>query len=65
MYGKTKNKEQSSDQLRIDQDLHEKLERFCEDSGMPKTTAIERSLTAFIDSYYAERERFKTDTVKQ
>jgi len=63
--GRPKTKSSHPISFRIDQDLHEKLERFCEDSGMPKTTAIERSLTAFIDSYYAERERFNTDTVKQ
>jgi hypothetical protein len=37
--------------IRMEQDLYERLKQFCEDSGQPKTVAIERALKAYIDSY--------------
>ena len=31
--------------------IYERLETFCEESGQPKTTAVERALLAYLDDY--------------
>ncbi len=31
--------------------IYERLVAFCEESGQPKTTAVERALTAYLDDY--------------
>lgn len=31
--------------------IYERLARYCEDSGQPKTVAVERALTAYFDKY--------------
>lgn len=37
--------------VRLEQELYERLNDFCERSGQPKTVAIERALKAYIDDY--------------
>ncbi len=37
--------------IRMEQDLFDRMEDFCERSGQPKTVAIERALTEYIDNY--------------
>ncbi len=38
--------------VRLEKGIFEKLSRFCEDSGQPKTVAVERALEMYIDDYY-------------
>ena len=42
--------------LRIEIELFDRLNQFCEDSGQPKTVAMERALTMYIDDYYEKQE---------
>lgn len=43
--------------IRMEQKVYERLNAFCERSGQPKTTAIERALTEYIDAYDKLMER--------
>ena len=38
--------------VRLEKGIFEKLSRFCEDSGQPKTVAVGRGLGMYIDDYY-------------
>lgn len=38
--------------LLMDREVAERLEQFCKDSGLSKTSAIEKALSAFMDNYY-------------
>ncbi len=38
--------------MRLEKGIFEKLSRFCEDSGQPKTVAVERALEMYINDYY-------------
>lgn len=38
--------------VRLEKGIFEKLSRFCEDSGQPKTVAVERALEMYINDYY-------------
>lgn len=38
--------------MRLEKGIFEKLSKFCEDSGQPKTVAVERALEMYIDDYY-------------
>lgn len=37
--------------VRLDSDLFDKLNEYCEKSGQTKTTAVERALVMFIEDY--------------
>ncbi len=37
--------------VRMDADVYNRLESYCETSGVPKTTAIERAVSLYIDNY--------------
>lgn len=39
----------------IESPIYERLARFCEDAGQPKTIAVERALTAYLDDYDAKQ----------
>ncbi len=43
--------------IRMEQDLFDRMEDFCERSGQPKTVAIERALSEYIDNYDKMMER--------
>ena len=43
--------------IRISTPLLNRLNQFCEDSGQPKTTAMERALAAYMDSYYEDMKK--------
>ena len=38
--------------VRLEKGIFEKLSRFCEDSGQPKTVAVQRALEMYINDYY-------------
>ena len=50
-------KDSSPVTIRMDQKVYERLNAFCERSGQPKTTAIERALSEYIDTYDKLMER--------
>lgn len=37
--------------VRLDSELFERLNKYCEKSGQTKTTAVERALAMFIEDY--------------
>lgn len=45
--------------VRLEQALYEKLNQFCEDSGQPKTVAIERALAMYIEDYYDKQTKLE------
>ena len=45
--------------VRLDQETYDRLNDFCARSGQPKTTAMERALKAYIDTYDAQQEMLK------
>ena len=51
----------SADIGRIEKRTFERLEKFCEDSGLGKTVTLERALNMYMDEYYGEVEITKGD----
>lgn len=49
--------------VRLEQELYDRLNDFCERSGQPKTVAIERSLKAYIDDYDKMMEKVNSHDV--
>ena len=43
----------------IELPIYERLEVFCKESGQPKTTAVERALTAYLDEYEEKQKMLK------
>lgn len=39
---------------RIEKKTFERLEKFCEDSGLGKTVTLERALNMYMDEYYGK-----------
>lgn len=50
--------------VRMEEELYNRLNDFCERSGQPKTVAIERALKAYIDDYDAMMEKINTVEVQ-
>lgn len=42
--------------IKLDREIHEKLERFCEESGQSKTVAVERFLNRALNEYFSRAE---------
>ncbi len=42
--------------IRMDLDVYEELEKFCEETGLTKTTATEKILHKFFEEYFAKSE---------
>ena len=40
--------------IRMEQEIYERLEEYCQKSGQSKTVAIERAVKFFIDDYDAK-----------
>ena len=38
--------------IKLDKGISDKLERFCTESGQPKTVAVERFLEKCLDDYF-------------
>ena len=45
--------------IKLETSVYEKLERFCEESGQPKTTAVERFLNRDLDEYFEKPEEVR------
>ena len=43
--------------IRLDKEISDKLERFCEESGQSKTVAVERFLNRCLDEYFSKPEK--------
>ena len=44
--------------IRMEQKLYDRLEEYCKQSGQPKTVALERALTNYIDTYDKKEAEF-------
>lgn len=62
-YGKTK-KTSHPITVRLEQAIYDRLNQFVEDSGQPKTVALTRALTMYMDDYY-ERQRLLEEAVEK
>ena len=38
--------------IKLDREIHEMLEKFCEESGMNKTIATEKILSRYLGEYF-------------
>ena len=38
--------------VKLDREIHEQLEDFCEESGMTKTIAVEKILKHYLEGYF-------------
>ena len=43
--------------IRMEKQTYDRLAEFCEESGQPKTVAIERAVNHYIDEYNKKMER--------
>ena len=46
--------------MRLEKKTADKLELFCNDSGLTKTMAVQRALEKFIDDYYVQQEKLQS-----
>lgn len=53
--GRPKTRDFKTVNFNIDVKVLEKLERFCKETGLTKTTAIERILDKLLTEYFAEK----------
>ena len=53
--GRPKTRDFKTVNFNMDVKVLEKLERFCEETGLTKTTAIERILDKLLTEYFAEK----------
>ena len=42
--------------VKLEREIHDKLEKFCEESGQSKTVAVERFLKKCLDEYFSKPE---------
>ena len=47
--------------IRMDKTIYEKLVQFCDESGQPKTIAIERAVEEYINKYDGKLKHLKTE----
>lgn len=43
--------------FRLEKEIFDRLERFCEDSGQSKTVAVERALDGYFRQYYQSTQK--------
>ncbi len=43
----------------VEKQIYDRLVKFCEDAGQTKTVAVERALTAYLDSYERMQKKLK------
>lgn len=60
MRGRPKGKEMKTVTVRVGVDTNEKWEQFCEETGLSKTMAVEKIMTAFFDEYFSKPEAERT-----
>ena len=42
--------------IKLDREIHEQLEQFCDESGMTKTIAVEKILAQYLTRYFERPE---------
>lgn len=46
--------------VKLDREVHEQLEQFCDESGMSKTVAVEKILGRYFDDYFQRPKEDRT-----
>ena len=41
--------------FRLATDVHDRLDKYCEESGQSKTVAVERAITMYIDDFETKK----------
>ncbi len=58
--GRPRGKEMKILNLRVDPETVEMLTRFCEETGVPKTVAVNKILNAFFADFFSKPEEERT-----
>lgn len=45
--------------IRMATDTYNRMDKYCEETGVPKTTVIERAINMYIDDYEEKQEQLK------
>lgn len=43
--------------VKLDRTIHQRLDQFCEETGMTRTVALERILNQYLDGYFQKPEQ--------
>lgn len=43
--------------VKLEREIHDRLEQFCSETGMSKTTAVEKILNRYFDEYFSKPEQ--------
>ena len=54
-------KENTPVTVRMEQNLYERLNNYCQQSGQSRTTAIERAVSMYIDAYDAKMQKLESE----
>lgn len=46
--------------IKLDREIHEQLEQFCDESGMTKTIAVEKILQRYFGEYFKRPKENRT-----
>ena len=46
--------------IKLDREIHEQLEQFCDESGMSKTIAVEKILRRYFEDYFRRPKEDRT-----
>lgn len=46
--------------IKLDREIHEQLEQFCDESGMTKTIAVEKTLKRYFEEYFKRPKEERT-----
>ena len=60
MAARPRTKEYKSVTIRMEMTVYDRLSNFCEESGQPKTVAIERALNMYMDDYEKKQALLKS-----
>lgn len=55
-------KDNTPTSFRLATDVYERLVAFCEETGQPKTVAVERAITMYIDDYERKQDFLRKGT---
>ena len=45
--------------IRMATEIYDRMEKYCEDTGVPKTAVIERAICMYLDDYEETQEQIK------
>ena len=46
--------------IKLDREIHEQLEQFCDESGLTKTVAVEKILQRYFEEYFKRPKEDRT-----